>query len=99
VQIKEVQEEYQGENSINPALMWEMIKLKIREKSMAYAVKKKGSVSRKVEEIEQIIAQLEKEIKNHLMSEEETEKRSSIKNGISKERAGKNYRVAHTGRY
>jgi len=71
VQIKEVQEEYQGENSINPALMWEMIKLKIREKSIAYAVRKKQSVSRKGKEIEQIIAQLEKEIENHLTSEEE----------------------------
>ena len=70
MQIKEVQEEYQGENSVNPALMWEMIKLKIREKSMAYAVRKKRSVSRKVEETEQIIAQLEKEIENHLKSEE-----------------------------
>ena len=70
-QIKEVQEEYQSENSINPALMWEMIKLTIREKSMAYAVRKKRSVSRKVDETEQIIAQLEKEIENHLTSEEE----------------------------
>ena len=30
-QIKEVQEEYQGENSIKTVLMWEMIKLKIKD--------------------------------------------------------------------
>ena len=38
---------------------------------MAYAVRKKRSVSREVDETEQIIAQLEKEIENHLTSEEE----------------------------
>ena len=38
---------------------------------MAYAVRKKRSASRKVEEAGQIIAQLEKEIENHLKSEEE----------------------------
>ena len=70
-QIKEVQEEYQGENSINPALMWEITKLKIKEKSMAYTVRKKRSVLRKEEKIEQIIAPLEKKIENHLTSEEE----------------------------
>ena len=35
--IKAVQEEYQEDNTINAALTWEMIKLKVREQSILYA--------------------------------------------------------------
>ena len=37
--IKETKEEYQG--TVNPALYWEMIKLKVREKSIAFASARK----------------------------------------------------------
>ena len=35
--IKAVQEEYQEDNTVDTALTWEMIKLKVREQSMMYA--------------------------------------------------------------
>lgn len=34
--IKKVNDEYVNDNSVNPTLMWEMIKLKIREQSVKY---------------------------------------------------------------
>ena len=61
---------YQGENSISPVLLWEMIKLKLREKSISYAVRKNKSILRREEDIEQSIAQLEREIENHQITEE-----------------------------
>ena len=49
--IKAVQEEYQEDNSVNAALTWEMIKLKVREQSMMYAKTKQTNMSR-IEELE-----------------------------------------------
>jgi len=40
--IEAVQEEYQEDNSVSTALIWEMIKLKLREQSMMYAKTKKN---------------------------------------------------------
>ena len=39
--IKEVNDEYVNDESVNPTLLWEMIKLKIREQSIKYAAEKK----------------------------------------------------------
>ena len=69
-QIEYVKQDYRGENSINPALLWEMVKLKIREKTISYAVEKKRKITRKKEDTEQMIAQLEKEIEDPLTPEE-----------------------------
>ena len=84
-QIREVQQEYQGENSISPVLLWEMIKLKVREKSISYAVRKNKSILRREEDIEQSIAQLEGEIENH--QTRRNEKASSNKIRCPKGRA------------
>ena len=69
-QEREAQQEYQGENSISPVLLWETIKLKVREKSISYAVWKNKSILRREEDVEQSIAQLEREIENHQTTEE-----------------------------
>ena len=37
--------EYQSDNSVNPALLWDMIKMKVREKSIAYAAPKNYKLS------------------------------------------------------
>ena len=37
--IYQTKNEYQSDNSVNPALLW-MIKMKVREKSIAYAAAK-----------------------------------------------------------
>ena len=39
--IKAVKEEYQEDNTVDAALTWEMIKLKVREQSMMYAKRNK----------------------------------------------------------
>ena len=53
--IKAVQEEYQEDNSVNAALTWEMIKLKVREQSTTYAKTKQTNMSRIEEELEKTI--------------------------------------------
>ena len=60
--IKAVQEEYQEDNTVNTALTWEMIKLKVRQHSMMYAKTKQTNMSRIEEELEKTINWLQKEI-------------------------------------
>jgi len=60
--IQETQNEYENDGSINPALIWDMIKLKIREKSLSFAAAKKRKTSYKQHELEEKIALLEKEL-------------------------------------
>ena len=57
-----VKDEYEGDNTVSPALLWDMIKLKVREKSLSYAANKKKNSNRRETEIEQQIASLEKEL-------------------------------------
>ena len=81
-QIEYVKQDYRGENSINPALLWEMDKLKIREKTISYAAEKKRKMTRKKEGTKQMIAQLEKEIEDPLTPEEEkTDLESKLEDG------------------
>ena len=59
-----------------------MVKLKIREKTISYAVEKKRKMTRKKEDTEQMIAQLEKEIEDPLTPEEEkTDLESKLEDG------------------
>ena len=45
--IQETQNEYKDDESVNPSLLWEMIKLKVREKSLLYPkIKKKQTKQR-----------------------------------------------------
>ena len=43
--ITEVQEEYKHDQSVNDSLVWEMVKLKVRGKSIYYAKKKKSLIN------------------------------------------------------
>lgn len=47
-------------DTVNPNLLWEMVKLKVREKSLKYGSSKKKKQTQKEEEIEQAISTLEK---------------------------------------
>ena len=60
--IHETQNEYEHDESINPALLWDMIKLKTREKSISFAAAKKRKTLHKQHELEEKIALLEKEL-------------------------------------
>ena len=42
--IQEVLAEYENNDDVNPALLWEMIKLKVREQSLKYAADKKSKI-------------------------------------------------------
>ena len=60
--IHETQNEYKNDESINPALLWDMIKLKTREKSLSFGAAKKRKTLHKQHELEEKIALLEKEL-------------------------------------
>jgi len=60
--IHETQKEYKNDESINHALLWDMIKLKTREKSLSFAAAKKHKTLHKQHELEEKIALLEKEL-------------------------------------
>ena len=60
--IQETQNEYKDDESVNPSLLWEMIKLKVREKSLLYSKIKKKQTKQWQAALEQTIARLEKEI-------------------------------------
>ncbi len=48
------------DDTVNPNLLWEMVKMKVREESLKYGTSKKKKVTKKEEGIEQEIASLEK---------------------------------------
>ena len=60
--IQETQEEYKDDDSVNPSLLWEVIKMKVREKSLHYSAKRNNQRKQRETEIEQTIARLEEQI-------------------------------------
>lgn len=62
--IENTVNQYKDDISVNPALLWEMIKLKVREKSISYAAYKNVTTRKREEMLEREIAFLEKHIDN-----------------------------------
>ena len=60
--IQETREEYNDPELVNPSLLWEMIKLKVREKSIYYSKTKNKQNKQREFELEQVIAKLEGKI-------------------------------------
>ena len=60
--IEQTKEEYTDDNSVNPSLLWEMIKMKVREKSVSYAIGEKRKENDREHILEEKIATLEKEL-------------------------------------
>ena len=54
--------EYQSDHSVNPALLWEMIKMKVREKSISFAAAKNYKTKSRENIIYKEITRLEKEL-------------------------------------
>ena len=53
--IQETYEEYKNDESVNPSLLWEMIKLKVREKSLRYSNNKAKQAKQREIYVEQTI--------------------------------------------
>ena len=62
--IENTVNQYKDDTSVNPALLWEMIKLKVREKSISYAAYKNLTIGKREEMLEREIALLEKHLDN-----------------------------------
>ena len=64
--ITQTKHEYAQDNTVTPGLLWEMIKMKIREASMKYGKSKKENIKQKKNDIEKSIKTLEGRIANTL---------------------------------
>ena len=62
--IENTVNQYKDDTSVNPALLWEMIKLKVREKSISYAAYKNLTIKKREEMLEREIGLLEKHLDN-----------------------------------
>ena len=62
--IENTVKQYKDDTSVNPALLWELIKLKVREKSISYAAYKNLTTRKREEMLEREIALLEKHLDN-----------------------------------
>ena len=62
--IQETYDEYKNDESVNPSLLWEMIKLKVREKSLRYSKNKMKQAKQREIYLEQTIARLQEELDN-----------------------------------
>ena len=71
--IQETVIKYENDASVNPALLWEMIKLKVREKSISYAAYKKSTTKKRENELEKSIATLEKQLDKASNNEPQTQ--------------------------
>ena len=62
--IQETYDEYKNDESVNPSLLWEMIKLKVREKTLRYSKNKTKQAKQREIYLEQTIARLQGELDN-----------------------------------
>ena len=60
--IQNTADEYKDDELVNPALLWEMIKLKVREKSISYSASKKRKTKERDYLLEREIILLEKQL-------------------------------------
>ena len=70
--IEQVKLEYREDKYVNPALMWEMIKLKIRVKPIHYGKSKRSRMLREEEQLESLVNNLQKDIENGKKEDKET---------------------------
>ena len=62
--IQETRDEYEDDDSVNPSLLCEMVKLKVHEKSLHFSKIKKKQTNQREKELEQTIAKLEDDLDN-----------------------------------
>ena len=71
--IAQTKDEYSQDNTVDPALLWEMVKMKVREASIKYGATKKRKLKTKQEEIEISITTLEKQLTNSDVDDKQKE--------------------------
>ena len=76
--IKETKNEYANNPSVSPALLWEMMELKVREASLSYAKQSKKERADQADEIEKTITTLVRTIEDKNIEGQLREKFSKI---------------------
>ena len=72
--IVKTKEEYEKDDTVDPNLLWEMIKMKVREASMKYGATKKRNLGSKQIEVEKKIKVLEGQLADTLSDGEQKER-------------------------
>ena len=62
--IENTVSEFENDETVNLILLWEMVKLKVRERSISYAAQKKSERMNREEDLVKSIAILEKQLDN-----------------------------------
>ena len=62
ITIYQTKSEYQSDSAVNPALLWDMIKMKVRKKSISYATAKNHKTKFHEDILFKEISRLEKEL-------------------------------------
>ena len=81
--IQETLDEYRDDDFVDPSLLWEMIKLKVREKSLSYAKHRKKQTKQHEMELEQSTVKLEEKLDNGNLTESQT---SHLEDEIDKQK-------------
>ena len=72
--IQQTKDEYMDDKSVNPNLLWEMVKMKVREESIKFRASKKKKIAKEQEEIEQSIASLEQDLSDEDLDDSRKQK-------------------------
>ena len=72
--VNQTKAEYVQDETVNLDLLWEMVKMKVREESLKYGTSKKKKLTKKEEDIEQAIATLEKCLSEFKVDETQRQK-------------------------
>ena len=75
--IAEVANEYNNNNEVDPVLLWDTIKMRIRSSALKYAKEKKAKMKSKETNLECDILSLQKKLEENNLSE-----RVSVKHGV-----------------
>ena len=75
--IAEVANEYKNNNEVDPVLLWDTIKMRIRSSSLKYAKEKRAKMKAKETNLECDILSLQKKLEENNLSE--TDKTDSLK--------------------
>ena len=64
--IQQTKNEYKSDSSVNPALLWDVLKMKVREKSISYAAAKNFKTKSREDELHKVITDLEKDLDRNI---------------------------------
>ena len=75
-QIKLIRNEYAHDHFVNPNLLWEIVKMKVRKESIKCGAAKKKRITREQEKIEKSIDTLEKDLSSTSVDDSQKQRKN-----------------------